>query len=145
MAAFLISASACPSAPPPQAPQRVVVLPPPPPPACGDVVVEDHSVPPADFRATLVRDAMRQKLAAVQACERPYRVRVNIVVAQVGDGRLRAELRAVIYRKTGEMVGDLPTKLSSEHAVPEERATKEAELLKAGGDSTALLFAEHFK
>ncbi len=116
-----------------------------PPPECGEVDVEDHSVPPDPVRVTVARQTTRQKLAALGACTRPYHLRVNLTVDQVGEGRLRVKIRAVVYRRTGEVVADIPTTLSAEHAIPEERASKEAELLRSGAESTALLFADHFR
>jgi hypothetical protein len=107
--------------------------------------VEDKSTPPDDARVATVRDAIRQKLFTLQACERPFHVRVNVTVSQVGAGRLQVNLRSVIYKNSGEMVGDIPSKLSAEHTAPEDRAAKEAEILKQGGESVALLFGEHFR
>ena len=113
--------------------------------ACGIVEVEDHSVPPSDARVTVVREATRQHLATLAACSRPYRLHVNVKVEQVGAGRLRVRLRAVVYRVAGEMVADIPTTLSADHADSEQRVSAEEDLLRSGAERTALLFAEHFR
>ncbi len=130
----------------------VVAAPPPAPvsvpaplPACGAVDVEDRSTPPSDARVRIVRATLRQKLAALAVCSRPYRIHVNVTVDQVAAGRLRARFLAVVYRNGGEMIGEIPTTLSAEPPVPEDRASREAELLKSGAESTALLFVEHFR
>ncbi len=138
-----LATSACGPPPPTAAPAAVVVAPPPPP-ACGSVEVDDTSVPPDPARGAAVRDATRQMLAARGACSPKYKMHINVTVEQKGTGRLEVRLRTVIYRTGGEMAADIPTKLSAEHTAPEDRAAKEAELLKNGGESVALLYIEHF-
>jgi hypothetical protein len=93
---------------------------------------------------TLIRDTLRQKLAALSLCSRPYHLHMIVTVEQVGTGRLNVVLRAVVYRNSGEVAADIPTKLSANHAAPEDREEKEAELLRSGAEATAALFGEHF-
>jgi len=128
------------------APKEPAPLPPPPPPipACGSVEVDDRSVPPSDARVSLVQEVARQKLAAINACARAYRLHITVTVDQAGTGRLRVTLRTVVYRPGGEMVGDIPTTLSTDHALAEERTAREANLLRTGTESLVLLYSDHF-
>jgi hypothetical protein len=126
------------AAPLPSAPLASAPLPAP-------LSVEDHTVPPSDAHVTVVRETMRQKLTELGVCSRPYRLRVDVTLDQVGAGPLRARLRAVVYRKAGEVAGDIPTTLSAEHAAPEDRTSSEADLLRSGADRMAKVFSDNFR
>jgi hypothetical protein len=144
--ALMVAALACGSAPPPLvvAPRPVAVAPaPPPPPACGAVEIDDHTSPANDGHARLVRDTMRQKLAALGGCARPYRVHVDMTLEQLGADGLRVSLRLIIYGKSGALAGEIPTKVSINHSLPGDVTSHQA-LLRAGAEQAAQVFAQNF-
>ena len=116
----------------------------PPPPSCGVVDVEDHNQTPTGVSAQLVRDAMRQKLAALAACDRPYRIHVDLTVEAVGSDGLRARLRLIIYGNHGSLAGEIPTALSLNHWAPADVASRDA-LLREGSAQAAELFSRNFQ
>lgn len=115
---------------------------PPPRPACGHVEVES-ATEPTGAQAALVREAMREKLAALGVCARPYRIHVDLGLEQLGADGMRARLRLIVYANSGALAGEIPTALSINHFTPGDIASKEA-LLRAGADQAAVLYTQSF-
>jgi hypothetical protein len=113
---------------------------------CGEVEVEDHSVPPDPAHVALVRDVFRQQLAAVGACSRPFRLHLGLTIEPAGLGRVRATMSLLVYRpiqKGGALAGEVPTTLTGDRSSASDVVATEA-LLRVGAEHSAQAFSKSF-
>jgi hypothetical protein len=133
--------AACASAPPPPpGPVAIVAAARP---ACGAVRVDDRSVPPSPDRATVVRDAMREELAALGACASQYRIQVNLTIEAASAARARIRLHVVVYAKDGALAAEIPTTVSGDRSSPQDLVATDA-LLRAAAQQAAHVFSQNF-
>lgn len=90
-----------------------------------------------------MRDAMRERLAALGACSTKYKIHVDIRQEPLPTARTRIQLFLVVYSKDGALAGEIPTILSGNTPVAADVAGAEA-LLRASAEQGAEVYSHNF-